>query len=159
MKRKYPDAPIVAVGAIVVRQGRVLMAQRGHPPGEGIWAFPGGVVELGETLAEAAEREIWEECGIRVRVVRPFGVVDRILRDAAGRVEYHYVIVDMLAEWVEGEPRAASDTSQVGWFSAEELGGLRLSPGVLEMAMRALGEVGASGAGADLTARAADGIM
>ncbi|MDH7490232.1 MAG: NUDIX hydrolase [Anaerolineae bacterium] len=140
MKRKYPDAPVVSVGAIVVREGRVLLAQRGHPPGEGMWAFPGGVVDLGETLAEAAEREIREECGIRVRVLRPFAVVDRILRDEVGRVEYHYVIVDMLAEWVEGELQASSDARQVGWFAAEELESLPLTRGVLELARRALAE-------------------
>jgi len=157
MKRRYPGAPVVSVGAIVVRGGRVLLAQRGHPPGEGMWAFPGGVVDLGETLAEAAEREIWEECGIRVRVLRPFAVVDRILRDKAGRVEYHYVIVDMLAEWVEGELQASSDARQVGWFTAEELEGVPLTRGVLELARRALAEAG--GQGADLTGRPADGIM
>ncbi|GAB4413439.1 MAG: NUDIX hydrolase [Anaerolineales bacterium] len=157
MKRRYPDAPVVSVGAIVVREGRVLLAQRGHPPGEGMWAFPGGVVDLGETLAEAAEREIREECGIRVRVLRPFAVVDRILRDEAGRVEYHYVIVDMLAEWVEGELQASSDARQVGWFAAEELEGLPLTRGVLELARRALAE--AAGPGADLTGHATDGIM
>ncbi len=157
MKRRYPDAPVVSVGAIVVRDGRVLLAQRGHPPGEGMWAFPGGVVDLGETLAEATEREIREECGIRVRVLRPFAVVDRIVRDAAGRVEYHYVIVDMLAEWVEGELRASSDAREVGWFSAEELEGLPLTRGVLEIARRALAE--ARGAATDLTGQAGDGIM
>lgn len=157
MRRRYPDAPIVSVGAVVVRDGRVLLAQRGHPPGEGMWAFPGGVVNLGETLSEATEREIREECGIRVRVVKPFAVVDRILRDETGRVEYHYVIVDMLAEWVEGELQASSDARRVGWFSAEELEGLPLTRGVLELAKRALAE--ASGEAADLTGRAADGIM
>ncbi len=157
MRRRYPDAPVVSVGAVVVREGRVLMAQRGHPPGEGMWAFPGGVVDLGETLAEAVEREIREECGIRVRVLRPFAVVDRILRDAAGRVEYHYVIVDMLAEWVEGEVRPSSDARRVGWFTVEELERLPLTRGVLELAKRALAE--AQDAGADLTGQAADGIM
>lgn len=157
MRRRYPDAPIVSVGAVVVRDGRVLLAQRGHPPGEGMWAFPGGVVNLGETLAQATEREIREECGIRVRVLRPFAVVDRILRDEAERVEYHYVIVDMLAEWAEGELRASSDARQVGWFSAEELESLPLTRGVLELAKRALAE--ASGESGDLTGRAVDGIM
>ena len=140
MKRHYPDAPIVSMGAIVIRQGRVLLAQRGQPPSEGMWTFPGGVVELGEMLQEAAAREVWEECGIRVRVLEPFTVVDRIFRDSEGRVEYHYVIVDVLAEWVEGEARASSDARQAGWFSAEELETLPLTPGVLELAKRALAE-------------------
>lgn len=157
MRRRYPEAPVVSVGAIVVRDGRVLLAQRGHPPGEGMWAFPGGVVNLGETLAEAVEREIREECGVRIRVLRPFAVVDRILRDETGRVEYHYVIIDMLAEWVEGDLRASSDARQVGWFGVEELEALPLTRGVLEMARRALAE--ATGEAADLTGWAADGIM
>ena len=143
MKRRYPDAPVVSVGAVVVRQGRVLLAQRGQPPSEGMWTFPGGVVELGETLQDAAAREVWEECGIRVRALEPFIVVDRIFRDAEGGIEYHYVIVDMLAEWVEGEVMAASDIRRAGWFSAEELEALPLTPGVLELAKRALSHVGA----------------
>ena len=140
VKRHYPDAPVVSVGAVVVHQGRVLLAQRGHPPSEGMWTFPGGVVELGETLEEAAEREVWEECGIRVRAVRPFTTVTRIFRDASGRVEYHYVIVDMLAEWMDGELQASSDIRQAGWFSAEEVNALPLTPGVSELAKRALEE-------------------
>jgi len=140
VKRHYPDAPVVSVGAVVVHQGRVLLAQRGHPPSEGMWTFPGGVVELGETLEEAAEREVWEECGIRVRAVRPFTTVTRIFRDARGRVEYHYVIVDMIAEWMDGELQASSDIRQAGWFSAEEVNALTLTPGVSELAKRALEE-------------------
>jgi ADP-ribose pyrophosphatase len=141
VKRRYPDAPVASVGVVVVRQGRVLLAQRGQPPSEGLWAFPGGGVELGETLEDAAAREVLEECGIQIRAARPFTVVDRIFRDAGGSVEYHYVIVDMLAEWVDGELRAATDVRQARWFSAEELRALPLTPGVEELAMRALGGV------------------
>jgi ADP-ribose pyrophosphatase YjhB (NUDIX family) len=140
VKRRYPDAPVVSVGAVVVHQGRVLLAQRGHPPSEGLWTFPGGVVELGETLEEAAEREVWEECRIRVRAVRPFTTVTRIFRDASGRVEYHYVIVDMLAEWMEGELQASSDIRKAGWFSGADIDALPLTPGVSELAKRALEE-------------------
>lgn len=140
VRRRYPDAPVVSVGAVVVHGGRVLLAQRGHPPSEGLWTFPGGVVELGETLEEAAEREVWEECGIRVRALRPFTSVTRIFRDAAGRVEYHYVIVDMLAEWVEGELQASSDIRQAGWFCVDDIDALPLTPGVSDLAKRALSE-------------------
>jgi len=140
MKRHYPDAPVVAVGAVVVRDGRVLLVQRGQEPSEGLWTFPGGVLELGETLEEAAAREVWEECGLRIQPRKVFVVVDRILHDPMGRVEYHYVIVDMLADYVDGEPKPASDIRQAGWFTAEEAMGLSLTKGVLPLVREALAE-------------------
>jgi 8-oxo-dGTP diphosphatase len=142
VKRRYPDAPVVSVGAVVVKQGRVLLAERGHPPSKGMWTFPGGVVELGETLQDAVARELWEECGIRVQAVRPLTVVGRIFQDAEGRVEYHYVIVEMLAEWAEGEVRASSDIRKAGWFSVGEMEALPLTPGVAELAKEALAAQG-----------------
>lgn len=143
MKRRYPDAPVVSVGVLVVHGGRILLAQRGHEPAEGLWTFPGGVVELGETLEEAAAREVWEECGVRVRIREPLTTVDRIFRDAQGRVEYHYVIVEMLADYLEGEPRPASDIRQVGWFAAEEMADLPMTPGSRAIARQALQELAA----------------
>jgi ADP-ribose pyrophosphatase len=86
------------VGAIVVRDSRVLLIQRGQPPSEGLWAIPGGRVELGETLQEAAEREIKEETGLTIRARNPIHTFDVILRDEGGRVRFHYVIVDLLAD-------------------------------------------------------------
>ncbi len=143
MRRRYPDAPVVSVGVLVVHGGRILLAQRGHEPAEGLWTFPGGVMELGETLEEAAVREVWEECGVRVRVRKPLTTVDRIFQDERGRVEYHYVIVEMLADYLAGDPRPASDIRQVGWFAAEEMADLPMTPGTRDIALQALAEAGA----------------
>jgi len=143
VKRHYPDAPVVSVGVLVVHRGRILLAQRGHEPAEGLWTFPGGVVELGETLEEAAAREVSEECGVRVRVGKPLTTVDRIFRDEEGRVEYHYVIVEMLAEFLGGEPKPASDIRQVGWFSADEMADVPMTPGTRAIARQVFNEADA----------------
>ena len=120
-RREYPRLPQVGVGAIVVRNGRVLLVQRGQPPSEGPWAIPGGRVELGETLQQAAEREILEETGITIRAGDPVYTFDVVLRDDAGRVQFHYVIVDLAADYVNGEPHAGDDALQVRWLSAAEV--------------------------------------
>ena len=120
-RREYPRLPQVGVGAILVRNGRVLLVQRGHPPSEGLWAIPGGRVELGETLQQAAEREILEETGITIRAGDPVYTFDVVLRDDAGRVQFHYVIVDLTADYVSGEPHAGDDARQVRWLSAAEV--------------------------------------
>jgi len=120
-RREYPRLPQVGVGAIVVRNGRVLLVQRGQPPSEGLWAIPGGRVELGETLQQAAEREILEETGITIRAGDPVYTFDLVLRDDAGRVQFHYVIVDLAADYVNGEPHAGDDALQVRWLSAAEV--------------------------------------
>jgi 8-oxo-dGTP diphosphatase len=120
-RREYPDAPQVAVGAIVVRDGRVLLVRRGHPPSEGLWAIPGGSVELGETLQEAAEREIMEETGLTIQAGEPVYTFDVILRDDAGRVQFHYVIVDLLADYVRGEVHSGDDARDARWVTSGEL--------------------------------------
>jgi ADP-ribose pyrophosphatase len=97
-KKEYPDAPRVAVGAIVIHHQQVLLVLRGQPPSQGLWAIPGGSVELGETLQQAAEREIREETGLLIRAGEPVYIFDTVQRDDEGRVRFHYVIVDVLAE-------------------------------------------------------------
>jgi ADP-ribose pyrophosphatase len=111
----------VAVGAVVVHDGRVLLVQRGRPPAARQWAVPGGSVRLGESLAAAAEREVLEETGIRIRAGSPLLVFDAIVRDGAGRVEYHYVIVDLEGRYLGGEPRAGDDAADARWVSPGEL--------------------------------------
>jgi 8-oxo-dGTP diphosphatase len=132
-RREYPDAPQVAVGAIVVRDGRVLLVRRGHPPSEGLWAIPGGSVELGETLQEAAEREIMEETGLTIRAGEPVHTFDVILRDAAGRVQFHYVIVDLLADYVRGEVHSGDDARDARWVTSGELEKLAVNQTTLEL--------------------------
>jgi len=104
MKREYPDHPLVGVGAVIVKDGAVLLVQRAHDPGRGKWAMPGGRLRLGETLAQAARREAHEETGVEIEPGEALSVTDLIQRDDAGRIRYHYVLVDLLARYVGGEP-------------------------------------------------------
>ncbi|HEU5317942.1 MAG TPA: NUDIX hydrolase [Chloroflexota bacterium] len=128
MERSYPVRPWIAVGVVVVRDGRVLLVQRGKEPGKGLWAVPGGMVDLGETVRGAARREAKEETGLDVEVGEVFWVVDSIGRDADGRVSWHNVIVDFLAVSPEGEAECADDAMDVRWCGPEDLGDLALTP-------------------------------
>lgn len=121
--RVYPDAPRVAVGAVVIHQDKVLLVLRGQAPAKGLWAIPGGSVELGESLQIAAEREVMEETGLQVRAGHVIHTFDAIQHDAAGKVKYHYVIVDMLAEALNPtQPLHPSDDVQdAGWFTLPEV--------------------------------------
>jgi ADP-ribose pyrophosphatase len=123
----YPQRPQVAVGAVVFKNKKVLLVRRGHPPSEGLWAIPGGSVELGETLQQAAEREILEETGVKIRAKDPIITFDVIERDADNRIQYHYVIVDLTADFISGEPRAGDDAAQARWVSEAEARRLSLN--------------------------------
>jgi 8-oxo-dGTP diphosphatase len=133
MKREYPESPLVGVGAIIIDQGCVLLAKRGHPPLAGEWSIPGGVLELGETLREAAIREAREETSLAVETADLLGVYDRVLRDDDGRTLYHFVLVDFLCRRVSGAAHAADDADEVRWFSAEEIGALGLPEDTAEV--------------------------
>ena len=126
-KNGYPNQPVVAVGAIVFRDNRVLLVRRGQPPSQDLWAIPGGRVEIGETLQEAAEREILEETGFTIKALDPVYTFDYIERDGSARTRYHYVIVDLMANYVGGEPRAGDDASAARWVSSDELAALKVS--------------------------------
>lgn len=125
---RYPDHPRVGVGAVVFKDDRVLLVKRGRPPAEGHWAVPGGRVELGETLVQAAEREIFEETAVRIRAKVPVHAFDAVIRDAAGDVMYHYVIVDLAADYVSGRPVPGDDASDARWISRTELKALPVNP-------------------------------
>jgi 8-oxo-dGTP diphosphatase len=133
MKREYPDSPLVGVGAIIIDNGRVLLVKRGHPPLQGEWSIPGGVLELGETLREAASREAREETCLTVEPTEVLGVYDRVLRDDAGRILYHYVLVDFLCHRVRGTVQAADDAEEVNWFTLAETAGLGLAEDTAEV--------------------------
>jgi len=133
MKREYPDFPLVGVGAIIIEDGRVLLVKRGHPPLAGEWSIPGGVLEVGETLREAAIREAREETCLRVEPADLLGVYDRVSRDDDGGIVYHYVLIDFLCRRVGGEARAADDADEVRWFTLEEAGELVLPEDTAEV--------------------------
>ena len=124
----YPDAPRVAVGAVVVDQEKVLLVLRGKAPAKDMWAVPGGSVDLGETLQAAAEREILEETGLQIRAGEIIYAFEKIERDDAGQVRFHYVILDLLGEVLDpASPlRPADDVSDAGWFSLADLDRLNL---------------------------------
>lgn len=144
MSREYPTTPVPAVGVVVERpDGKVLLARRANPPAAGLWSVPGGGLEVGETVLEAARREVREETGVECEPVPVFEVVDRVFRDGSGRVQFHYVIIEVLALWRSGEPLPGSDASEVGWFEPEELDGLDITHGVPEI-VRALTRRGAA---------------
>ena len=130
MEREFPETPRMAVGAVVVDRGRVLLVRRGKEPLKGHWSLPGGVLELGESLTDGVEREVLEETGLFVEVVELVELLDRIHRDGE-RVRYHYVIADYLCRVVGGEMQAASDADAVRWVERAEWnsrGALQLDP-------------------------------
>ena len=120
-KREYPESPLVGVGGVVIYNGRALLIRRGSPPLRGHWSIPGGTLDLGETIQEGIRRELKEETGIDVRVLELIEVFDRIFRDASGKVQFHFVIVDYLCEFAGGETRAGSDVTDTAWVREEEL--------------------------------------
>jgi ADP-ribose pyrophosphatase YjhB (NUDIX family) len=142
MKREFPELPLVGVGAIVIDGDRVLLAKRAHPPIQGQWSIPGGVLEVGEFVREAAIREAREETGLIVEPGDLLGVYDRILRDPDQRVQYHYVLIDFLCRPVGGELRAASDAAEVRWFMREQLPALQLAEDTLEVIQKGFVKLG-----------------
>ncbi len=139
MSREYPSLPVVAVGAIVTKAGKVLLVRRAREPSRGLWSLPGGVVKRGEGLREAVAREVKEECGIDVRVEEIVEVLDQIHADRAGRVRYHYVIIDFLASWRRGRLKAASDISEASWVDPGAIRNLPLTKGLAAVVEKVLG--------------------
>ncbi|MGA2415844.1 MAG: NUDIX hydrolase [Candidatus Sulfotelmatobacter sp.] len=131
MRREFPEVPLVGVGAIIIEEDRVVLVKRLHPPLQAEWSIPGGVLEVGELVREAAIREAREETGLTVEAGELLGVYDRVLRHADQRVQYHYVLIDFLCRRVAGELAAASDAAEVRWFWRDELPGLKLAQDTL----------------------------
>ena len=120
MSRSYPNRPIVGVGVVVFRDDRVLLIKRGKPPRMGDWSLPGGMQEIGETVFEAASREVQEETGVTISDIALIDVVDSITRDDDARVQFHYTLVDVVAKWRSGEPAGGSDAMHAEFMSFDE---------------------------------------
>jgi 8-oxo-dGTP diphosphatase len=127
MPREYPQCPLVGIGALIVENGRVVLIKRGKAPLLGEWSIPGGMLELGETLRQGAEREALEETGLVVRATELLGVFDRVVPDTDGNIVYHYVLIDFLCEKTSGELRAGADAADAQWFTPEEVAKLPLA--------------------------------
>ncbi|RME42078.1 MAG: NUDIX domain-containing protein [Caldilineae bacterium] len=143
MSEQLPQ-PRAAVGALVVHKGQVLLVKRGKAPARGVWALPGGRVQWGETLAAAAEREVLEETGIAVRAERIIYTFDNIVRDAAGVVRFHYIIVDFLAHPLTPDvpPTPGDDADDARWFFPHDLAGLPVSGPTRQLIQRMVQEDG-----------------
>ncbi|MFO1154296.1 MAG: NUDIX hydrolase [Rhodospirillales bacterium] len=126
-ERTYPARPLIGVGVVVFRGDRVLLVRRRNPPRAGQWSLPGGLQHLGETVAETARREVAEETGVHIAVSGLIDVIDLIDRDPTdGRIRYHYTLIDVVAEWLSGDPLAASDAAACDWFDEAEVNDLGL---------------------------------
>ncbi len=119
LQREFPQAPLLAVGAVVEQEGRVLLVRRGSEPLKGHWTLPGGMLEVGEALTEGVVREVREETGLEVEPIELIEILDRIHREGE-RVRYHYVIADYLCRVTGGELCAASDADAARWVERAE---------------------------------------
>jgi 8-oxo-dGTP diphosphatase len=137
MNRLYPDRPLVAVGAVIFRGEEVLLVRRGQEPAKGSWSLPGGVVEVGEDLTAAILREVQEETGLVVTILGITAVLERIYRDDADRVPYHYVLIDFACEYVSGEVTPASDVTAARFVSLASLNDLPLPSFTVQVIRRA----------------------
>lgn len=121
-QREYPVAPLVGTAAAIFNDtGEVLLVQRGKPPNVGQWGLPGGLVDVGERLMDGARREVMEECGVAVEICDLVGLFEPIIRDEAGRVRYHYVVVDYWGRYLAGDLRAGDDAAAARWVAVDRL--------------------------------------
>lgn len=137
MSREYPTHPIIGVGTVVWSGDRVLLVRRGRPPRQGQWSLPGGAQHLGETVADAARREILEEAGIEVVLGEIIATIDLIERDDSGRVRYHYTLIDFTAEAAGTTLTPGDDAADARWFDVEGLAPLDLWSETLRIIERA----------------------
>ncbi len=142
--RQYPPRPVLGVGALIFNRDKILLVERGKEPLQGYWSLPGGVLEVGETLEEGIIREVREETGLEVKPVKMLEIFERIIRDAQGVAEYHYVLVDYICRVTGGQLHAADDASRAAWVARRSLPSYQITVGtlpVIEKGFRARREV------------------
>ena len=143
--RTYPDRPYLAVSAAIIRDGRILIAQRARGPALGVWTLPGGVVEAGETLIEALIREVHEETAITIEPVALAGHREVVVRADGGRVSRHFVILCFATRWIAGEPQLNEELAEARWLRPAELNGLKTTDGLAEIVASAFERIEAAG--------------
>tara|TARA_B100000945_G_scaffold317199_1_gene319567 strand:+ start:643 stop:1095 length:453 start_codon:yes stop_codon:yes gene_type:complete len=136
-KREYPDRPYVGVGVIVFRDHEVLLIKRNKEPNKGQWSIPGGRQIIGETLEQAAQRELLEETGVNVERLLLVDVVDAIIPDIEGKIKYHYTLIDYMGHWQSGEPHAGDDALDVKWVYFKELSSYSLQEKTIKIIQKA----------------------
>jgi 8-oxo-dGTP diphosphatase len=139
--RRYPSRPFIGVGALIFDGANILLVERGKEPLKGYWSLPGGILETGEKLEDAIRREVLEETGLEVEPLSMFEIFERIMPDASGRVEYHYVLIDYLCRPTGGRLLAASDVSRAAWVTEQNLREYRLTEGTLAVVERAFAKL------------------
>ena len=137
-KREYPERPYVGVGVIVFRDQKVLLVKRKNEPNKGLWSIPGGKQMIGETIAEAAKRELMEETGVKVDELLLVDVVDAIVPDIEGKIKYHYTLVDYMGEWLSGESRPGDDAIEVRWVCLNKLNSYSLLEKTINIIQKSL---------------------
>jgi 8-oxo-dGTP diphosphatase len=144
-RRTYPAAPILAVSAAIIRDGKVLIVRRARPPAAGLYTLPGGSVEVGETLLEAMAREVREETALVIEPVALAGYREAIARDGDGRIERHFVILPFAARWIAGEPVLSDELSEAMWLDSAAIAGLNTTAGLTEIVANAMALVARAG--------------
>jgi 8-oxo-dGTP diphosphatase len=145
LARTYPTRPYLAVSAAIFRDGRVLIVRRARPPAHGLYTLPGGGVELGETLEQAVVREVREETALEVEPAALAGYRQAIARDAAGRIERHFVILPFAARWIAGEVSLNEELAEAHWLYPAEISGLKTTEGLAQIVTAASERLAASG--------------
>ncbi len=138
MSREYPRHPLPGVLAVVVRDGRVLLVRRGRQPNLGLWGLPGGLMEAGETIAEAALRELREETGVTAEAGPVLDVLDALTRDGEGRARHHYLLVAVMCRWLAGDGEAGDDAAATGWFAPAALDSIPCVPDLARVVAAAM---------------------